>query len=88
MPSVNKKAGVINLRSAVFVLLWLLAILLLMFPKLCGGFSICSKSAVPLVLILGVAGAVVAISDAAEVRRLARVRLLGADEGEKGDPPN
>lgn len=75
-------------RSAVFVLLWIAAVLLLMFPRLCGGVAICSKSSVPLVLLLGLVGAVVAVSDAAEVRRKARAQILGADTGEKVDSPD
>ena len=75
-------------RSAVFVLLWAAAVLLLMFPTLCGGLSICSGSSVPLVLLLGVVGAAVALSDAAEVRRQARARMLGSDAGEKAKTPD
>ena len=74
---VTKKDIDMRWRSLLFVVIWGLVILLLMFPDLCGQLSICGKSSLPLVILLGIAGAVVAISDKRLVKRKAREKFLG-----------
>jgi hypothetical protein len=64
-------------RSALFVLVWISVILLLMFPTACRALFICRQSSVPLVILLGVFGALLAVSDMVQVRREARAKLFG-----------
>jgi hypothetical protein len=69
-------------RSVLFVLIWVGVILLLMFPTACQGLAICGRSLVPLVILLGIVGVALALSDAAQVRRKARAKLFGAPRTE------
>ncbi len=70
-------------RSVLFVVIWVAAILLLVFPSLC---PMCGQSTVPVVIVLGMIGTVVAMSDARQVKRMARERLLGG--GEDAEDPS
>lgn len=63
--------------SVLFVLIWISVIFLLMFPTACQGLAVCGRSSVPLVILLGIVGVVLALSDAAQVRRKARKKLFG-----------
>jgi uncharacterized membrane protein (DUF485 family) len=76
-------------RSVLFVLIWVIFILLLMFPTACQGWAICGRSSVPLAILLGIVGMALALSDAAQVRRKARAKLFGAPstQVEETSPP-
>lgn len=49
--------------------LWVSGVLLLMFPQLCEGFSVCKKSPIPLVLIIGVIAGILILSDAKNIKK-------------------
>lgn len=70
-------------RNLIFVALWVAVVALLLFPKACSQWTICEKSSVPLVILLGIIGAAVALSDAVRVRRAARGNLFGTAKEDK-----
>jgi hypothetical protein len=43
-----------------------------MFPSACKGFAICTPTVVPLIIVLGVIGTLIALSDAAYVKQKAK----------------
>lgn len=77
-----------NWRNLIFIALWITVVILLLFPTICTQWSICEKSTVPLVILLGIVGAVLALSDAVRVRRAARENLFGPEKKDKAAAPD
>lgn len=70
------KENSVSWRSLLCILIWAVEILLLMYPRICEGFAICSPTVVPLVIVLGTIGTVLALSDATLVRKKAKEFLM------------
>ncbi len=58
-----------KLKQIVIILLWISGVLLAMFPELCGGLSVCKKSPFTLIVIIGVIGSILILSDAKIIRK-------------------
>ena len=69
-------------RQVVSKLIWVAVMLILFFPELCAGWVVCSKSPLPLVLMLGVAGAIFGLWDRKVITRRAREKIFGRDDRE------
>lgn len=64
-------------RNFIAIAIWVIGMVLLLFQQACSQWAICEKSSVPLVILLGIIGAAVALSDAVRIRRAARKNLFG-----------
>jgi hypothetical protein len=70
------------LRNVAFISVWISIILLLLFPSSCSIELICSKSAVPLVIALGLIGAFLALLDSVKIKNDAKKKLFGEADRE------
>lgn len=73
-------------RGLLIFAIWIVELLLLMYPSLCGNSTLCDPSPIPLLVSLGILGMALTLYDARRVRREARNKLFGACENE-GEAP-
>ena len=74
-------------RSLLFLLLWVIVVLVLLFPSICGDSLTCSTLRIPVVVALGIVAVCLVAFDAREVRRQAREKLRGQG-GSVQEPEN